>query len=233
MPHRSRNQEAEAPDEEEQNEMIGHLTEAEKLLRERMKQEPMQNVLKYLEMRWTRKGRRYVTEPKDDEIIEDKSDWHEMFALCVTHEYDYDNTKVVDTSLKVNSPALKGILKRLISSFPGISFQTSTISINFPPRSLYHYLPELETELSRLREGALVSDESRHLALLVNFTREHFQDVIEERDNFREQGIVSFRNLWTIFKPDSLVYSVVQSQPRVFKLSSYSYDCGQHPGLQL
>ena len=44
----------------------------------------MQAELKYLEKRYTRKGHPYITEPQDEEIEEDKVNWYEKFALCVS-----------------------------------------------------------------------------------------------------------------------------------------------------
>ena len=75
----------EPPDEEEQMEMNGHLTEEEKRKREELEQAPMQSELKHLEKRWTKKGRGYICEPKEDEDIpEDNFNWYEKFALCVS-----------------------------------------------------------------------------------------------------------------------------------------------------
>jgi hypothetical protein len=74
----------EPPDEEEQKEMQGHLTEEDKLKYAQLEKAPMQSELKYLEKRWTKKGRGYICEPKeDDDIPDDKVNWFEKFALCV------------------------------------------------------------------------------------------------------------------------------------------------------
>jgi len=49
------------PDAEEQAEMLGHLTEEDKARRAELEKAPMQAELKYLENRWTKKGRAYIT----------------------------------------------------------------------------------------------------------------------------------------------------------------------------
>jgi len=73
------------PDEEEQLEMNGHLTEEDKRKREELEKSPMKAELKNLEKRWTKKGRGYICEPKeDDDVPEEKFNWHEKFALCVS-----------------------------------------------------------------------------------------------------------------------------------------------------
>ncbi|POR38154.1 ATPase family AAA domain-containing protein 3B [Tolypocladium paradoxum] len=232
--YRHEDENEEPPDDEEQLEMNGHLTEEDKRRREELEKAPMRAELKDLEKRWTRKGRGYITEPRDDEELPDqKHNWHDKFALCVTRRYDQSNKYVENTSLQVNSPALKSILKDVIGSYPGVSFHTSTISLEFPPRCLYHYLPELKAQKSRLDVEDPDSDEARHLPILLEFINEHFHDVITEGDNLREQGLVSYEHLWTIFKPKGLVYSTRHSQPRVFRMESFEYVGGTCPGLQL
>jgi len=76
--------EMEPPDEEEQLEMNGHLTEEDKLRRAELEEAPMRAELVHLEKRWTKKGRAYICEPKDDDDLpEEKTDWFDKFALCV------------------------------------------------------------------------------------------------------------------------------------------------------
>lgn len=72
-------------DEEDQNEINGTLTEEEKKRREELEKAPMQIELKHLEKRWTKKGRAYIAEPKEDEDLpEEKTNWYEKYALCVS-----------------------------------------------------------------------------------------------------------------------------------------------------
>lgn len=126
------------------------LTEEVKARRAELEKAPMQAELKHLEKRWTKKGRTYLTEPKeeDDEVaINKKTNWTEKFALCVIRQYDDQNRFILSTALQVNSPALKAILAEVIHHYPGQSFQTTDISVNLPAHCLYHYRPELKVHL--------------------------------------------------------------------------------------
>ncbi|KAK0638626.1 hypothetical protein B0T16DRAFT_421443 [Cercophora newfieldiana] len=220
-----------APDAEEQQEMLGHLTEEDKARRAELEKAPMQAELKHLEKRWTKKGRGYITEPKDDdEDTGDQTNWYEKFALCITRQYDMRNEWVQRTSLQVNSQALKDILKTVIGSYPGQLFSTSEVSIDFPARSLYHYRHELAAELDKQEPG---SDGAAHLPILLDFIDEQFVDEIKDENNLLPQGVASYPHLWTVFKPGSLIFARRQGQPRVFKLLSYQYTCGECPSLQL
>ncbi|OLN86698.1 ATPase family AAA domain-containing protein 3B 2 [Colletotrichum chlorophyti] len=219
-------------DEEDQQEIEGILTEEEKRRREELEKAPMQAELKHLEKRWTKKGHGYITEPKEDEDIpQDKTNWYEKYALCITRQYDSMNQYITRTSLEINSPGLKDVLRDVIgSSYPGQSYMTSNISVNFPPRSLYHYRHELAEAAADLEPE---SEGAQHLPLLLDFIDEHFSDAIHNGANLLEQGLISYEHLWTIFRPGCLVYATRLSQARVYKLNSYQYTCGQFPGLQL
>ncbi|TDZ16480.1 ATPase family AAA domain-containing protein 3B [Colletotrichum orbiculare MAFF 240422] len=229
--HHSRDSD-EPLDEEDQREIVGSLTEEDKKRREEIEKAPMQPELKHLEKRWTKKGRGYIAEPKeDDDVPEEKTNWYEKYALCITREYDSSNLHVIRTSLQVNSPALKSILKDVIGgSYPGQSFLTNDITVSFPPRSLYHYRRELAAAADGLEPG---SDGARHLPLLVGFINDQFRDTTKNVENLLEQGLISYEYLWTIFRPGTLVYATRLSQPRVYRLCSFAYVCGLRAGLQL
>lgn len=128
----------------------------------------------------------------------------------------------------MNSQHLKDILKDTISHFPGVSFQTKDITIDAPYRVLFHYKDELEKAGDDLKDDEAIS----HLNLLLDFIDEHFKETIEESDNLKEQGLVSYEYLWTIFRPGMTIYAPVYGQPRAFTLNSYGYSCDP-PGLQL
>ena len=143
------------------------------------------------------------------------------------------NKWVQKTTLQVNSDSLKDILRDRIGNFPGQSFHTNQVALEFPPRCLYHYLPELKEELELCKTEDPESEAVRHLPILLDFIRQEFSDAINEGDNLREKGLVTYEHLWTIFRPGILIYGTRLSQPRVYKLNNYYYVGGQCPGLQL
>ena len=212
----------EVPDEEDLQEIENQLTEEDKRRREEIEKLPMQAELKHLEKRWTKKGRGYITEPKDDDDIpEDGINWYEKFALCITRTYDTANKVVQKTSLQVNSPVIKEALKDVIgSSFPGQNFLTSNITIDAPYRVLYHYRHELNSKLEKAPED---SDIAKHLPILMKFIDDEFAETIADAANMDPQGLITYDHLWTIFRPGVKVFSRVRGQNRVFKLLQYFY----------
>ncbi|KAK3373167.1 AAA family ATPase [Lasiosphaeria ovina] len=222
------------PDETEEKEMNAHLTDEDKerIAQLEASETPMLLELKHLEKRWTSKGRMYITEPKEDEELPaNKINWHEKFALCVTRHYDQQNKHVERTTLRINSLVLKDLLAKIIgSSYPGQNFWTNQVTVDFPCHSLFHYRDELRAALADQEPGSAAA---AHLPILLDFINEEFEDVIRDSTNLRSQGLVSYVNLWTIFKPGSLIFSSNLGQPCVFKLHSYNYDRGDAPALEL
>ncbi|TLD17033.1 uncharacterized protein PgNI_01494 [Pyricularia grisea] len=211
------------------------ITEEEKRKREELEKAPMRAELMHLDKRWTKKGKAYFAEPKEDEEIPDqKVNWWSQFALTITRVYDTQNRVVTETSLSVNSLAIKDVLRDIIGEFPGISFHTKDISLKFDPKVLYHYYPELRERTEELKKEDPESESAAHMGLLIEFISEHFADKIKEVENLKQRGLITYPLLWTIFRPGIMLYSTVLGQSRAFKLVSYDYvntRCG--PALQL
>lgn len=211
------------------------VTAEEKRKREELEKAPMRAELMHLDKRWTKKGKAYFAEPKEDEKIPDQQvNWWNQFALTITRVYDAQNKHVRETSLSVNSPAIKDVLRDVIGDFPGISFYTKDVSLKFEPKVLYHYYPELGKRTEELKKAEAESERAAHMGLLMEFISEHFADEIKEVENLKQRGLITYRLLWTIFRPGIMLYSTVLGQSRAFKLLSYDYvstRCG--PALQL
>ncbi|CZT24619.1 uncharacterized protein RCC_10344 [Ramularia collo-cygni] len=189
--------------------------------------ETMQASLKHITKKWTEQNQAYYAETVDEEIP-DQVNWWSKFALCLVKHMDSGNTRVQKTSLQVNSQHLKDILKDTISQFPGVSFQTKDITIDAPYRVLFHYKDELAQAGENLEDEEAIA----HLNLLLDFIDEHFKETIEESDNLKEQGLMSYEYLWTIFRPGMTIYAPIFGQPRAFTLTNYAHQCDP-AGLQL
>jgi len=110
---------------------------------------------------------------------------------------------------------------------------SSNITLNYPARCLYHYRLELRDRLALVRTESPECDEAAHLPILLDFVDEKFHDAIKDGDNLREQGLVTYEHLWTVFRPGCRVFSTGIGRARVYKLLSYEYVCGNDPSLQL
>lgn len=211
------------PDEEDQQEINGRLTEEDKQRIAELEKLPMQAELKNLEKRWTKKGRGYICEPKDDDDMpEETINWYEKFALCITRQYDASNKIVVKTSLQVNSPSLKKVLKEVIKDYPGQSFFTESVTIDYPAHCLYHYRNELGNKLKTAQPD---SELAAHLPILINFINEKFEETIADVSNLATEGLTTYEHMWALFRPGIKIFTRLRGQQRVYKLNSYQYTC--------
>ena len=64
---------------------------------------------------------------------------------------------------------------------------------------MYHFLPELEAY-----KGA--PENSTHLDLLVNYIRDAYASTKQRLVSLQDSGEITFDLLWTLFKPNELVY---------------------------
>lgn len=149
----------------------------------------------------------------------------------MTAQFDEGNRYIAHRSLQVNSQPLKDLLKDVIGFYPSYSFQSKNVSIPFPARPLLHLREEIEAAgKQRFKDN---EESHGHLKILLEFIDSHFQDEFTDGKNLLEQNLISYKHLWTIFKPGITVYSSASGHARAYKLHSYEYVCGNCPALNL
>ncbi|KAK3669115.1 hypothetical protein LTR78_011019, partial [Recurvomyces mirabilis] len=182
---------------------------------------PVRNELKRLDRRTDPDSQYYYVETVLRTIDESQqANWWDNFALCLIREYDYSNFYVQRTYLQINSEHIKALLKDTIGEYPGISFHTKEISVDAPYHVLFHYRQALRTASEACEVD---SEAAAHAKLLLGWIDSEFKDVSEETTNLIEQGMISYKHLWTLLAPGTLIYASVLGQARLFKLQSYAY----------
>lgn len=112
----------------------------------------MQVSVKHLEERYDEQGYTHIQEPGAEPPEKSKEDQWADFVLCELRHFNYEN-KYTHRTLEVKSRHLKEVLKSVIGEYPGISFRTHKIKLEFPLHCLYHYLDELTAELEVLKKA--------------------------------------------------------------------------------
>lgn len=115
-------------------------------------EKPMQVSVKHLEERYDEQGYTHIQEPGAAPPEKSKEDQWADFVLCELRHFNYEN-KYTHRTLEVKSRHLKEVLKSVIGEYPGISFRTHKIKLEFPLHCLYHYLDELTAELEVLKKA--------------------------------------------------------------------------------
>ncbi|KAJ6261037.1 hypothetical protein Dda_3702 [Drechslerella dactyloides] len=133
-------------------------------------------------------------------------------------------------TLDIKSLMLKKVLKNIIGdSYPGISFTTKDVVLEYPLRSLWHY----RDEIRYLAKEDKKSEKGRHLKLLLDFLDAEFATLDKEYNNFMEQDMTTFELMWTLFKPGELILTSFDGHPRVFETKGYKEQqvCGSVCGV--
>ncbi|EWC46772.1 hypothetical protein DRE_04017 [Drechslerella stenobrocha 248] len=121
-------------------------------------------------------------------------------------------------TLDIKSLMLKKVLKEVIGdSYPGISFTTKDVVLEYPLRCLWYY----RDELRYLAKEDKKSEKTRHLKLCLDFLDSEFAALDKEYQNFMGQEMTTFDLMWTLFKPGELVYSTFDGHPRVFEVKGF------------
>lgn len=112
-------------------------------------------------------------------------------AICVTNLFNFHD-EPTRRILEINAPLLKSVLRTVIGDrYPGVSFKTERIIMNYPLRSLFHNLQGIEKECARLEE--ICSDEEREfLHLFTNFLKEELREDIANVNSLLPEGRVTY-----------------------------------------
>lgn len=120
-------------------------------------------------------GRNIIVEDDMDSRTKDKWAYN---AIRVTNLLNWEG-KLVRRVLEVNEPLLKNVLKDAIGDgYPGVSFKTARVVLNYPLRCMYHNLSAIEAECAKV-EKTCSEEEKKFLDLMMGFLRtELAEDII-------------------------------------------------------
>lgn len=152
------------------------------------------------------------------------------YALCVTRYMSEDGKRVQKVVVNINSQHLKDLLKGAVGSYPGVNLDTKDITLTQPCRLLYHYFDEIKEHGEKFEAG---SEAAAHYQVLVDHIQEEFGETIQEAHNLREQGVMSYQHLWTVFKPKTIAFARVLGQIQAFRVLDSHYQCGQSPRMNI
>ncbi|KAK6544314.1 hypothetical protein TWF694_001014 [Orbilia ellipsospora] len=174
--------------------------------------------VKRLDSRFNRRGNQVIVDSGTVPTIEvDSYDPNGAYVL-VHCKYFNQLGFLHRQTLDIKSLMVKKVLKEIIGdSYPGVSFNTTNIVLEYPLRCLWHY----RDEIREVAKDDKKSEKGRHLKLLLDFLDVEFAKLDADYRNYMEQGLTSFDIMWTLFKPGELVYTSFDGHARVFETKGY------------
>jgi flagellar biosynthesis GTPase FlhF len=188
--------------------------------------------IKHLDRRYDDKDEQYFVERKNDIEKPKQKDWWRLFAFCIVRHYDSDN-ELDYTRLYVNPKPLRELLFDVIGNYPSDPIDVDDVQIESPYHSLFHYREKLESEgLKRFEND---EESLGQLKLLMSWIKTHFElDLIAHaRCVSGDLKAISYDRLWTLFPPETIVYSKLLEKHRAFRVRESWYETGEMPGLGL
>jgi hypothetical protein len=159
----------------------------------------------------------------------------EKWAIIVRNVKVYNDPKKVLSlhSILIQSPLLKDLLKEVLAGYPGVTVGLKRLEFSGRFEPLIHRWAELKAAIVKLsvdKDDASI-EKAKHAELLQDLLSKEFKEVIDAAGDLRNQGVMTYEHLWTLFQPGSFVYSRQQGQDRVFRLhsSKYGQDRNGHP----
>jgi hypothetical protein len=93
-------------------------------------------------------------------------------------------------------------LKKILGDYPGLSLNSVPLFCEKPYSAIYHYRKEIR---QYALDPARTDDEKPHLAVLTDFMSKHLITTEIECDRLQPHGMVTYKDLWTLFRPKQVV----------------------------
>ncbi|KAK5235296.1 hypothetical protein LTR47_003481 [Exophiala xenobiotica] len=174
----------------------------------------------------------WVTEEPEDVVDAAENSETARYAFLVHNKKSYDSRKKYDIdSIIVQSPWLKKSLGVILEDYPGITTNLERLVFRAPFHQFVHRWNKLLEILHKDDFEEPVAKE--HLQLFHNVLYEELKNAISAKIDLVKNGVITFEYLWTIFEPQTLVYTVSDSKECVYKLNSSHTVVDQRAGLQV
>ncbi|USP79640.1 hypothetical protein yc1106_06914 [Curvularia clavata] len=160
-----------------------------------------------------RTGSKYSIEEDDEKSPE--------AALVFTRFFSKDG-RMTYADLRINSPHIRKALKDVIGTYPDVdlNFTGGSIYMFSKPWCLFHYRHELE----QYAEGSSEPVMKKHVDFILKYMRKALQKEILTYENMMKNETsspgITYKELWMVFRPGSLVYRKNEDQEHIFKFVS-------------
>ncbi|KAL9027467.1 MAG: hypothetical protein Q9196_004016 [Gyalolechia fulgens] len=148
--------------------------------------------------------------PEPEETKENR-----RYALLICNMKCYDDRKSYSiASIVIQSPLLRKVLCWVLKDYPGIAPHLGRMEAAPPFRPFVHRWQRLTDALNNERDLETKS----HIRLFYDVLRPELEFTLGVRDDFLEHKAVNFNNLWMLFEPGDIIYTIYNTRPIAAKL---------------
>ena len=165
---------------------------------------------------------------KDSEIEVGKAhtnDFCDKHVLTVTREFD-PSQHYWRTSIEIFSPVLPDFLKRIPGFIADLNLVNGVLRLKEPFMDLFYnrraLIKAVENPDYDPRDTDIIRAQA-HARLILDFMRNDFGDISRKLDDLEDEtpcGTINYPELWLLYKPGTIVYSMVNGQYEAFVVDS-------------
>jgi len=164
---------------------------------------------------------------KYPEDVEDaaENEETEKFAVVVRNIKSQDSRKKLEAdSIVVQSAWLKKALGVILKDYPGIACELKRLEFSAPFAPFVHRWAEFVEYMQR---KDLDPTEKEHLDILHGILKYEIGDSIKAFEDYVVNGVITFKHLWMIFQPGSVVLGALRGPLSAFELDEAEYMANQ------
>ena len=168
-----------------------------------------------------RRGRTtWVEEYPDDLPPPVENEVTARFALLIRNKKCFDGRrKLTIDSIVIQSPILKEALGPVFENYPGLTVSLERLEFK-PPFVPFVYR---WNQFSSAVKDEQDSEKKAHLDLLYRVLEEEMRDDIKARDDLLAHNVITFKYLWMLFEPGTVIYASKGGQDRAVRLVNGAY----------
>ena len=126
--------------------------------------------------------------------------------------------KPVSTTLEIKSAVIRNGLRQVIGDYPFVNTRSGTIEIPRPYIPLFHFRTALRDYAS---DACRTPTEAQHMQVLIKFMKLNLQETEKEYERLLPSNMISYRILWAIFSPETVIVAQGDRYEECFVVESF------------
>lgn len=158
--------------------------------------------------------------------IPEAPDVEDQYALVSLQSFD-NVGRLERSTLKINSPYLLKMLTVVVISHPSVPFGfDEPLELESPFCVLFHFWEAIQEHHKNVTHDI----ERIHVGLLLSFMDEEMGSQRTKKEKMVQNNHIEFPLLWTIFKPQGVLYSAIRGHETLYRLDKTVYEESKSTG---
>lgn len=159
-----------------------------------------------------RKDRYEDWQEREGELPDDDNEKYKKHAIVVRRERDLDGGGLLLHSVNIQSPFVRDFLGKVFEGYRGVYTNLKRLVLRPPFREFFYRWDKFNSEMAKIDDELIL----KHVELLKNVVSPEIKPHLEAQEDLIKHGVITYEYLWTLFPPDTEVYTQTESGERLF-----------------